>query len=266
MRTLSRLQEMEVKPGIVAHRGGSLLWPENSLAAVRGSLALGADGIEIEVHLTRGGKVVVHHDPRLGRTVHGHRAIQELDHHALRALPLVEHDDERVPLLQDVVDLVGDSHAVLSVEVKNTTTGGRYPRIADFVLQALTDPRLHHNVLVHSFDWRVLERLQRLDGCPAIAANLGDRAARRYGSPVRALGAAARRNFVHINVDHRLLSRRFMSRARALGMEVTTWTPNTPDELVRVMDLGVDYIATDRPDLALDLRRARLHIGEAATA
>ena len=59
-------------------------------------------------------------------------------------------------------------------------------------------------------------------GKSTVAANLGERAARRYGSATRALGAAARRGFDHINVDHRLLSRRFMPRASALGMQVTT--------------------------------------------
>src|SRR5574342_839110 len=91
---------------LAAHRGGALLWPENSLLAFRSALALGADFIEFDVHLSRDGEVVVIHDPTLGRTTTGSGPVKDRTVAELRALRLKDRTgavtEETVPTLDEV--------------------------------------------------------------------------------------------------------------------------------------------------------------------
>lgn len=243
---------------IVAHRGGALLWPENSLGAVRGALALGADGVEVDVHLTKDGHLVVHHDARLGRTVLGQGRIRDLERAALDHLPLVARATERIPTLSDVAALFEGNGALLSVEIKNAATGSPYPRIAETMLDSLSALGGRDRVLVHAFDWRILERLRKTDPDIPTAANISRRSVRRNGGDVLAtLRRVRERGFNHANLDHRLLNEEVRDLCRSLGMAITTWTPNREADLLRALDLGVDYIATDVPDLALRMRADR---------
>lgn len=247
-----------MRPEIVAHRGGARLWPENSHTAVRGALALGTDGVEVDVHLTRDGHVVVHHDARLGRTVLGQGRIRDLEKDALQGLPLLAHEEERIPLLDEVCALFATGEALLSVEIKNTSTGSPYPRVAETVLAALAPLGERGRVLVHAFDWRILERLRRATPTVAVAANISRRTVRRHDNDfLRALRAVHRRGFDHVNVDRRLLDDHSHDFCRKLGFTISVWTVNTEEELARIMDLGVDYITTDVPDLAMSVRAER---------
>src|SRR6266852_1739718 len=96
-------------PRIAAHRGGAALWPENSLAAFTGALALGVDLLEFDVHQSADGEVAVIHAPPLERTKEGAGAVCALPAAALRRLRLRDLNGaltaERVPLLDDVLAL-----------------------------------------------------------------------------------------------------------------------------------------------------------------
>src|SRR5882762_11425903 len=102
---------------LAAHRGGALLWPENSLLAFRNAVALGCDFVEFDVHQTADGEVAVIHDHTLDRTSEGRGAVGAATATALRRLRLKGRDggltDERVPLLEDVLALVAASPAAL---------------------------------------------------------------------------------------------------------------------------------------------------------
>jgi len=246
-----------MSPAIVAHRGGALLWPENSLAAIHGALALGADGVDVDVHLTRDGRVVVHHDARLGRTVVGEGRIRDLEHAVLTNLPLVAEPTGRIPLLDDVARMFASEHALLSVEIKNGATGSPYPRVVEAVLGSLAPLTDKSRLLVHAFDWRTLERLHRADPNIATAANIEKRTVKRYGGLEETIAAARARGFDHINIDHRMIDERARDAARDAGMLITTWTVNRDVDITRMMELGVDYIATDVPNHAIEMRRAR---------
>ena len=92
---------------LAAHRGGALLWPENSLLAFRNSVALGADFIEFDVHLSKDGELVVIHDPTLDRTTSGSGPVKGRTAAELKALRLKDKTgaltDESVPTLDEVV-------------------------------------------------------------------------------------------------------------------------------------------------------------------
>src|SRR5919201_801134 len=118
---------------LAAHRGGSLLWPENSLLAFRNAVALGADFIEFDVHLSKDGEVVVIHDPTLGRTTTGQGPVRARTLAELFTLRLKDHTgavgEERIPTLDEVATIAARGKRRMLLEIKVDEHGHRYPGI-----------------------------------------------------------------------------------------------------------------------------------------
>jgi glycerophosphoryl diester phosphodiesterase len=116
------------RPAIAAHRGGARLWAENSLTAFRGALGLGVDLVELDVHQTRDGEVVVVHDPTLERTTTGRGAVRDLTWAELTSVAIRETADERPPRLAEVLALLRPSSVGL-LEIKTDRRGAlsRHP-------------------------------------------------------------------------------------------------------------------------------------------
>src|ERR1700742_234954 len=141
-------------PLVFAHRGGSALAPENTIAAFDNGLALGADGLELDVHLSRDGVVVVHHDRRLERTT------------ALRG-PIVERtaDELRradVPALADVLARYRDPRIIIEMKVN-------HPALAAATIDAVRRADAVDRVCLGSFGLRVLRAARQIE--PAIATS-----------------------------------------------------------------------------------------------
>lgn len=244
------------RPRIVAHRGGALLWPENSLAAFRGALALGVDLVELDVHLTRDGEVVVLHDPTLDRTTTGRGAVGAHAWPELASLGLRDAPDERLPRLGDVLALLKPAAAGLLLEIKTGPGRARYPEIERRTLALVTDAGLLGRTTFMAFEWDTLERLRALSPTVRLTGLLSHREAERLGGVrpaaqrLRALGAN------DLGIERTLLAPGAVEAARAAGLTIGVWTVNEPEELRRALAAGVDYVTTDRPDLALRLRDA----------
>src|SRR5579863_4998644 len=126
----------------VAHRGGSALAPENTLAAFRNALTLPVDAIELDVHMTRDGHAIVFHDNTVERRTNGKGNILDLDFAYLRGLNVAAHfpggwpHAQQIPTLGEVLDLA-KGRALVYIEIKSSRRGnnyGRYPNIAATVL------------------------------------------------------------------------------------------------------------------------------------
>ena len=106
---------------LAAHRGGSLLWPENSLLAFRNAIALGADFIEFDVHLSRDGEVVVIHDPTLERTTTGSGPVKDRTVAELKAVRLKDRagalTEETVPTLDEVAAVAAQGKRRMLLEI-----------------------------------------------------------------------------------------------------------------------------------------------------
>lgn len=242
------------RPLGAAHRGGALLWPENSLTAFRGALGLGVDLLELDVHLTRDGEVVVLHDPTLDRTTTGRGPVRDLTWADFGPVTLKGGVREGVPRLRDVLALVMPTPAGLLVEIKVGVDGARYPGIEEKVLGLLDEAALRDRTTVMAFEWQSLERLRALAPRIRLTGLLSRREADRLGG----LGAATARLVAiganEVGIERALLSAEAVETARAAGLGLGVWTVNESDELRRVLALGVDSVTTDRPDLALKLR------------
>jgi glycerophosphoryl diester phosphodiesterase len=243
---------------IAAHRGGALLWPENSLLAFRNALGLGADLLELDVHLTHDGEVVVIHDPTLERTSTGTGAVATARLPDLAGARLRARDGavthEPVPTLAQVLDLLRPTRAELLLEIKVDPARRPYAGIEEKTLALLNARRLRERTMVMAFESDTLRRVRALDAGIRTVMLVGraqverERAAAptvvRWATEV---GATA------LGVDHRVVDAPLVAAARQAGLRLAAWTVNTEPDIRRVLDLGVDVVISDQPDLALRL-------------
>ena len=248
------------RPAVAAHRGGALLWPENSLLGYREALALGVDFLETDVHLTADGAVVVLHDATLDRTTTGTGAVGERTLADLARLRLRAADGsptgEIVPTLAQLLDLVGPSRAGLLLEIKAGPGRQRYPGIEDRALALVRDRRLLARTVVMAFEPGTVLRVRELEATVPTAALIARGRERRDRLTAdEALDRARAVRATHAGINFRLLDGPLVAAVQQAGMAVAAWTVNEQTDIRHVLALGVDVVITDRPDLALKLRR-----------
>jgi len=216
--------------GIYAHRGASAEFPENTLAAFRRALELGAEAIDVDVHLSADGVPVVIHDQTVDRTTDGSGAVHELTVAELQALDA--GGGERIPTLGDVLELVEDKlHVVIDLKVG---------RAADAVLRAIQGRTTRWRI--SSFDWEVLRyvrvRVPAAELWP-LTRGVTDEAvalAKEIGAP--ALG-----------VLHTTVTGDTTAWLKGHGLGVWVWTVNDPERARTCAGWEVVGICTDDPAL-----------------
>jgi len=218
------------RTAISAHRGGAGLWPENSALAFRAVRALDVDSVEFDVHPSADGRIVVHHDPLLGRVVEGEGALCEQDWASLSKLRFKGHPDERMPLLEELIAILKPSALKLRLEFKAGPDRQPYPGIVEAVHGLLE----RHGMLGRLIRPSLLEEA----GIGAVIEE-----ARRQGVP---------------EVDPRAdsLQPDWPARFAAAGLRLGAFAANDAATIGRVFALGVAMFTTDHPDLAVSLRPA----------
>jgi glycerophosphoryl diester phosphodiesterase len=214
---------------IYAHRGASVNHPENTLRAFRHALAIGVDGIELDVHATADGIPVVIHDRDIERTTEGVGYVDEMP--LARLATFDAGDGERVPTLAEVLALVGDA-AHLDIEIKGVG-------IECAVLEVLTEyPTVRW--AISAFDWNTLRTVRELDQVAELwplAERAGDdliTTAEELASPAVSLFTGA-------------YTAESAAALRDAGLRVMVWTVNDPREARRIADLGAFALCTDDP-------------------
>ena len=214
---------------IYAHRGASVDHPENTLRAFRHALALGVDGIELDVHATADGIPVVIHDRDIRRTTTGVGYVDEIPLARLETLDAGA--GERVPTLAEVLALVGDA-ARLDVEIKGLGSERA-------VLEVLAK---HPAVTwaISSFDWNTLRTVRRLDATAELWP-----LAERCGDDLIAIAAELASPAVSLFTG--AYTTETAPKLRDAGLRVVVWTVNDLREARRVADLGAFALCTDDP-------------------
>lgn len=227
----------------IAHRGASAYAPENTLAAFRRAAELGADMIELDVHVSADGVPVVIHDVVVDRLTEGRGAVGDLTVAQLKALDAGE--GERIPTLDEALEFCKREGVGIYIELK----AGAAVRP---VVSAIQRHQLHEWAVISSFrpDW--IAGVKLLD--PGIATSV------LFGTPnvdpvqlARAVGA----DFVHpcweslVPEPHTLLTPEWISRVREAGLGIICWHEERPAEIAALRRMGVDGICSAMPDRLL---------------
>lgn len=249
----------ESRPLNLAHRGASAYAPANTLAAFRLAEELGADGVELDVHLSADGAIVVIHDFTVDRTTDGSGRVRDMTLGELKRLDAGAWFDarfagQRIPTLDEVVEALGGG-MWLNIELK--TFSPRDQGLERAVVKLVQRRGIRRRVILSSFSPLALWRVRRLD--PSLATGL------LYDATLplplwrlwlRPLGRPAA-----LHPHHRLVDARYIAWARAGGYRVHTWTVDDPAEMRRLIRLGVDGIITNRPDVLRETIGGARHSG-----
>ena len=232
------------RPLVFAHRGGAALAPENTIAAFDNGLALGADGIELDVRLSRDNVVVVHHDRTLDRTT---SLTGPVDGRTAAELAAA-----RVPSLSAVLARYPSARVIIEMKL-NTPEFGR--AVLDVVGAANAEDR----VCLGAFGRRVLRAVRERNRAVATSAAREEVRWAVYRSwcrwPHRQTGYAGFQ-IPEMAGTTRVVSPRFIDHAHRAGLGVQVWTVDDVDDARRLIGWGVDALITDRPDLLVPLVRA----------
>ena len=248
---------------VMAHRGGRRLWPENTLYAFERAVDLGVDVLEMDLHTTADGAIVVIHDDTVDRTTDGTGPVQSFTLNALQALDAGYQwtSDEgetypyrgmeiQIPTLGEVFRAFPDMS--MNIEIKQVA-----PSITQTVCREIVDHDMEDLVLVASFDTETIRSFR--GHCPQVASTTGEDEVRLlyglslahlagfYKSPAEAAQVPEYSGETHV------VTPRFIQAAHRRNMDVHVWTVNDPGDMARFLEMGVDGLITDRPDLLLEL-------------
>jgi glycerophosphoryl diester phosphodiesterase len=242
---------------IASHRGGALLWAENSRLAFEQTARLPVEQVEFDVHPSRDGRLVVIHDATLERTTDGSGPVSSYDWADLNRLILKGSGGQRMLLLDEVMEIFRPTNVILRLEMKAGTNRVPYPGLSARVLSALAAARLLDRSVLTSFQlgtvaevprygppmghvWLVTPDLQIDIGLPAVIE-----LARAHCVPM-------------LGLRSNMLDQATVGTVRQAGFGIGGWACNDAATIGKMFDLGVDVFTTDRPDLALAMRAARV--------
>ena len=234
---------------IFGHRGASAYAPENTLEAFRLAMEMGADGFELDVHLSLDGELVVIHDESVDRTTDGTGLVRDLTLVQLKALDasngMETYRGAKIPTLGEVFDLIRDTRHIVNVEIK--TDEWFYPQIEEKCLALAKEKGVEDRVIYSSFNHHTLMKLRHLKPDVKLGMLFGDimRKPWEYAQPLSV-------DYLH-PMKMNIYVPGFSEGAAAAGYGVNMWTINDPETMQLCLDTGAGII-TNYPDVAIALK------------
>jgi glycerophosphoryl diester phosphodiesterase len=251
-------------PLFFAHRGGSLLRPENTMVAFEHGMSLGADALELDIQQTRDGELVVIHDPTLDRTTSGSGLVANFTLDEMRAFDAGYHftpdigatfpyrgQGITVPTLRQVFERFSDTR--INIDLKESTPD-REARLWALIQEFAAEDRICAGCFTHA----ALVRFRRLTG-GRVATSASPREVRSFVlAAVSHMTSWLRPAYDALQVPDtygsvRIVSRTTVQAAHHLGIEVHVWTVDERGHMEALLALGVDGLMTDQPDILADV-------------
>mgnify|MGYP001389455884 CR=1 FL=1 len=236
-----------------AHRGASAVCPENTMAAFRKSLTLGATGIETDVQMTKDGALVLIHDEELNRTTDGTGYIKDKTLQEVLAVDAgswfgAAFKGEKIPTLEDLLDLLQGRDTILNIELKNGLF--MYPGMEEKVIATVRDFHMSERVILSSFNHYSLAYCKSI--APDILTGI------LYGEGLyRPWDYAASLKADALHATHYAVLPEFVAEATKHGIDYHPFTVNDPERMKYLIAAGVAGIITDYPDLLAELLAAQ---------
>lgn len=252
------------KPLVIAHQGGEGLWPSNTMVAFEHAVAMGVDMLEMDLHVTSDGALVVMHDETVDRTTNGTGRLEDMTLAEVKALDAgyrwTDDDGQTYPYrgqgitvatVEELFQAFPDMP--MTIEIKLVE---RIP-VAEPFCELIRKYNMQDKVLVASFHQDAMDAFRAV--CPEVATSITQNEvinffvrhklglAASYSPPGPAVQVPETRSGL------RVITEGFVESAHQRGMDVHAWTINEPEDMQRMIDLGVDGIITDYPDRLLAL-------------
>ena len=233
---------------IIAHRGLSGIYPENTMLAFSKAAEAGADGIELDVHLSSDGEVMIIHDESLLRTTGIDKEVSSLTRKTLEAIDAGNgHGFSPIPSLEEYLDFIKGTSLYTNIELK--TSPVYYPGIEEKTLDLVRRFGLEERVIFSSFNWLSVLYMKKL--APDIPAGLliDSCAISNIGYEMRKSGIEC------YHPGFSLLSDETVCELHDNGRRINVWTVDDEDEIRQCMVWGIDGLITNRADRAIDIAR-----------
>jgi len=219
----------------IGHRGARAYKPENTLSSFAYAVQLGANAVEFDVRRTRDGEVVVIHDETVDRVSDGTGLVREL---TLEEIKRLRVDGEKIPTLREALEFLDGRVDRILVELKETG-------YEDHVLSVVEECRLIDRVILISFHEEALRNIQAVDSRVKTGLIYV-----KHSSPIQ---AALSLEADYLVAFHKFVHRRNVDQAHENKLKIIVWTINDPGEAARYVKMGVDGIASDRPDILAEI-------------
>jgi glycerophosphoryl diester phosphodiesterase len=223
---------------VIAHRGGGDLFPENTLQAFQRAECLGVDMVECDVHVSRDGELMVIHDATLERT--GGRPLKVNDLTSTELACINVGDGQGVPTLQQVLEAI-DIPVVVEIKAMTAVTG--------LVRLLASRPDFTPRIIPVSFHHAAVRLL--VDQIPGLQGSV-----LFVGVPIRVEQMALDAHVRLLSLHYEMVTQELVEAVHAAHLMLTVWTPNTRADIAKMVAMGVDAIASDRPDRVLEEARA----------
>ena len=225
---------------IIGHRGDRSDEPENTLSSFEKAIELGADMVELDVHLTKDRHLVVIHDRKVNRTTEGRGLVSEKTLEEIKSLDAGK--GEEIPTLEEVIELV-DQRVPINIELKAI---GSAEKVCDVIKFYVSEGWNYKDFLVSSFEHNELHHFSGI--CPEVKIGVltGD-IPLGYAEYAETLGAYS------VNIALEAASPKFIEDAHKRGIKVFVWTVNELEDIALMKRLEVDGIFTDFPGRAKGL-------------
>ncbi|REH80536.1 glycerophosphodiester phosphodiesterase [Staphylococcus felis] len=231
---------------IIAHRGLSQRFPENTKSAFIAALSQHIDMLEIDIHRTKDGELVVIHDETVDRTSNHKGAIKDLTLKELKRYDFggwkSKGDYESILTFKEVIELAKNYSKCLLIEIKKPAN---YPNIESDVLKVIEDCAFPiSRIIIQSFDQLSIQRFRSLHPTLKLGVLLSKRKYWFKQPPFEKIAQYAQ----YINPEYSMVNRHFMERAKLYQLEVFPYTVNTSKDVKKLIQLGVNGVISDVPD------------------
>lgn len=251
MKTLFDSQKHSF-PWVVAHRGYSSKYPENTLVAFKAAIDCGVPMIELDVTLSRDRKLIVIHDDDLERTTNGHGPVNRYTLAELKKLDAGQwfhprFAGERLPELAEVFDLAAGK-TLINIEIKPGAYESHHPQDAvERQVVALAHRKgAFASILISSFDINILLQLASMAGAPALGV------LSPYPANPDTVKMCRRLNALSWHPDQRILTPNQVEMMHAAGIRVLPYNASSTEEIARMKAMRVDGIFCDDPSISLE--------------
>ena len=238
---------------IIAHRGFSGVYPENTMLAFRKAIEIGADGIELDVHLSKDGQVMIIHDEALKRTTGLDGVISDYTRAELEKISAGKTKNDEfgftpIPSLEEYLAFMAEHRdKITNIELK--TAPVYYPEIEEKTLELVRKFDLEKNIIYSSFNWLSIERMQRLGTISETGLLFSGMKLYNQAHIIKSLGI----NYFH--PDFNDLTDEIVKSYLDNKIGLNVWTVNEIEDMKVCLSWNIDGLITNFPDRAISIAR-----------